>query len=154
MNLTNFILWNLILNTEFQNFIIPGNFQKFSGTLEFLLEMTYFLPNSYRVFSPCNFWPWTWFSILDYTHRETLEFPRISLLLPLSKYRVLFLFSIHPSTRFSIFQSKIPSFLKSSWNYMELWKWHVFCQETLGFPHAIFGPELDFQSWITHIEKP
>ena len=94
---------NLISNVKFQNSIIPGIFQEQSGTLEFLLEMTYFLPSSYRVFSPCNFWPWTWFSILDYTHRETLEFPRISLLLPLSKYRVLFLFSIHPSTRFLIF---------------------------------------------------
>ena len=25
---------NIIFNTEFQNFIIPGNFQKFSGTLD------------------------------------------------------------------------------------------------------------------------
>ena len=33
MNPTQFMSRNLIFNTEFQNFIIPGNFQKFSGTL-------------------------------------------------------------------------------------------------------------------------
>ena len=48
---------NLIFNAKFQNSIIPGIFQKQSGVLEFLLEMTYFLPSSYRVFSPCNFCP-------------------------------------------------------------------------------------------------
>ena len=34
MNPTQFMSRNLIFNTEFQNFIIPGNFQKFSGTLD------------------------------------------------------------------------------------------------------------------------
>ena len=34
MNPTQFVSRNLIFNAEFQNFIIPGNFQKFSGTLD------------------------------------------------------------------------------------------------------------------------
>ena len=54
--------------------------------------------------------------------------------------------------------SKILSFLESSRNNLELWnsswKWPIFCQVHIGcFSHTIFGPELDFQSWITHIEK-
>ena len=36
----------MIFNTEFQNFIIPGNFQKFSGTLDFAWKWTIF----------CQFW--------------------------------------------------------------------------------------------------
>ena len=34
------MLRNLIFNTDFQNFIIPGNFQKFSGTLDITLEVS------------------------------------------------------------------------------------------------------------------
>ena len=36
-----------------------------------------------------------------------------------------------------------------------LLKWTIFCQiQHIGcFSHSIFGPELDFQPWITHKEK-
>ena len=34
INPTQFMSRNLIFNTEFQNFITAGNFQKFSGTLD------------------------------------------------------------------------------------------------------------------------
>ena len=42
INPTQFMSRNLIFNTEFQNFIIPGNFQKFSGTLDITLELATF----------------------------------------------------------------------------------------------------------------
>ena len=42
MNPTQFMSRNLIFNTEFQNFIIPGNFQKFPGTLDIALELASF----------------------------------------------------------------------------------------------------------------
>ena len=37
---------NLIFNTEFQHFIIPGNFQEFSGTLDIAWKWPFF----------CQFW--------------------------------------------------------------------------------------------------
>ena len=71
-------------------------------------------------FSYAIFWPWTWFSTLAHTQRENLEFPGISLLLPFSKYRIFLLLSINPCTWFSMFQFKSPSFLESSWKYLEI----------------------------------
>ena len=116
-----FLSLNSIFNEKLKNSIIPRIFRESSRTLEFLLEMTYFLPSSTnRVFFPCNYWPWTWFSTLAHTQRENLEFPGISLLLPFSKYRIFLLLSINPCTWFSMFQFKSPSFLESSWKYLEI----------------------------------
>ena len=42
MNPTQFMSRNLILNTEFQNFIIPGNFQIFPGTLDITWKWPFF----------------------------------------------------------------------------------------------------------------
>ena len=39
MNPTQFMSRNLIFNTEFQNSNIPGNFQKFAGSLDIALEL-------------------------------------------------------------------------------------------------------------------
>ena len=41
--------------------------------------------------------------------------------LPISTYRVLFPLSFWPRTWFSMRNSKIPSILETSWNYLELW---------------------------------
>ena len=61
------------------------------------------------------------FLTLESRHPEILESPGFGLFLPISRYRVFFPLSFCQGTWFSIWNSKIPSFLKSSWNYLKLW---------------------------------
>ena len=123
---------NLIFNTKFKNSIIPGNFQKFPGTLDIALELASF----------------DWFQYIGYIFHsifvKELDFQckiskfyhswklpeifwnsgyclEITDFLPISTYRVLFPLSFWPRTWFSMRNSKIPSILESSWNCLELW---------------------------------
>ena len=93
------------------------------------------------------------FSSLESKHPEILEFPGFGLFLPISMYRLVFPLSTCPWTRFSMFHSKIPKFLESSRNYLELWipvEMVYFCQaQHIGWlSHSIFGPELYYQCGI------
>ena len=100
-----------------------------------------------------NFWN------LESRHPGILESPGFGWFLLITMYRVFFPLSFCPWTLFSMQNSKTLSSLKSSRNHLEFWnsfwKWPNFCQvQQIGcFSHAIFGPQLDFQPWLTHKEK-
>ena len=61
------------------------------------------------------------FWTLESRHPGILESPEFWMVWPISMYKVFFLLSFCQGTWFSIWNSKIPSFLKSSWNYLKLW---------------------------------
>ena len=137
---------NLIFNTEFQNSIIPGNFQKFSGTLEIALELATFnwfqhiryLFNSF-LFKELDFQ----YGISKFYHSWKLPdifsgyHPGIGYFYLISRYRVFFPPIFCQGTWFLMQNFKIPSILETSRRFLEFrilpWNWHwISFQESSG----------------------